>query len=42
MDRPEILNSTVIQDRDFDLLRGFFESRVMTVGHVAILYQRVA
>jgi hypothetical protein len=26
------------QDRDFALLRGLFESRVMTVGHIAMLY----
>jgi hypothetical protein len=27
-----------LQDRDFALLRGLFESRVMTAGHIATLY----
>jgi hypothetical protein len=27
-----------LQDRDFRLLRGLFESRVMTTAHVAVLY----
>src|SRR5712691_3504614 len=26
------------QDRDFALLRGFFESRIMTTAHIAVLY----
>jgi predicted transcriptional regulator len=32
------LESLQLQPRDFDLLRGLFESRVMTTGHVAVLY----
>lgn len=31
-------NSIHLQKRDLALLRGLFESRVMTAGHVAILY----
>src|SRR4051812_21617120 len=27
-----------LQDRDFALLRGLFESRVMTLGHIASLF----
>src|SRR5579862_2764558 len=27
-----------LQDRDFALLRGLFESRVMTIVHIATLY----
>jgi hypothetical protein len=30
-------NSTALQDRDFALLRGLFESRGMTSGHIAPL-----
>jgi len=32
------LGSLVFQERDFTLLRGLFESRVMTAGHIAALY----
>ena len=31
-------DSISIQDRDFALLRGLFECRVMTAGHIATLY----
>ncbi len=34
MQSPQI----AIQERDFALLRGLFECRVMTVGHIAMLY----
>jgi hypothetical protein len=33
--QPETLQ---IQDRDFALLRGVFESRIMTAGHIATLF----
>jgi hypothetical protein len=32
------MSSTALQNRDFELLRGLFESRVMTAAHIAALY----
>jgi len=32
------LDSIVLQDRDLDVLRGLFESRVMTAAHIATLF----
>jgi len=32
------VESIKLQGRDLDLIRGLFESRVMTAVHVAILY----
>jgi len=34
----EQFNSIVFQERDIALLRGLFESRVMTAGHIATLF----
>src|SRR6267378_7199866 len=38
MGRTGTINRAVIQERDFDILRGLFESRVMTTAHIAALY----
>src|SRR5690348_9632866 len=32
------IDGVEIQDRDFELLRGLFECRVMTIKHIAPLY----
>jgi len=39
MSAPKMpLHSIDLQERDFALLRGLFESRVMTAAHIASLY----
>jgi|ERR1043166_5997909 hypothetical protein len=37
-DRGPVPPGPILQDRDLDILRGLFESRVMTAEHISTLY----